>query len=128
MADFIKNEYFGIFKMVSVSVPMLETGEDYLSLLTLRNWSSSGGKTHRSVGTSLETLSLTLVPTKPPAIYQLWLGFSYPGLVHMEISALVSCGSLYSPVFPILGGSCLPCDLIFLMTLRLDLSVCFAFY
>jgi len=37
----------------------------------------------------------------------------------MEISALVSCVSLYSPVFPILEGSCLPCDLIFLMTLRL---------
>ena len=35
----------------------------------------------------------------------------------MVVSALVSCDSLYSPLFPILGGSCLPCDLTFQMNL-----------
>ena len=48
----------------------------------------------------LEFLTLRLIHTEAPTVHQLQLRFSYPPqLILAEVSAPVSCDSLYLPVY-----------------------------
>lgn len=71
----------------------------------------------------LDFLTVRVVSSEPPAICQLQVRFSYPDpgphRSSTRVSALLSCGALYSPVGPSnLGDSGLPCVLTSLRDLR----------
>lgn len=79
-----------------------------------------GGKTHKSVGVSLEFLTLKRVPAKLPITPLLHYRFSswFRSRFLPSASASGHCDSLYLPVISNLGGRCVPCDFSFRVGLR----------
>ena len=116
--------------MVIFPLPLLEDQRDFSLMFTMRTWKSSWRKNSYK-WIYLECVSLRIVHTEPPAIYQVQLRFSYQGIGSSQVGFCSGkLDSLYLPVYLSKLHSSLLWHLISLADVRrvADFSVCLAFY